>query len=333
MYTRMLYERFGECGGHLVVVGDKSGPSAYELPGVTFLSLEAQCRSGFRLASLLPIGHYARKNIGYLQAIANQAPCLYETDDDNAPLPDWHPRESTYRNGRTVPRTHSRWLNAYGYFTSQYIWPRGFPLDEVRHQPSITELVKGDVSAPVQQALVNRAPDVDAVWRLLFGHELDFDRGVPALYLTAGNWCPFNSQNTWWWPEAYPLMYLPSFCSFRMCDIWRSFIALRCLWAMNAGILFLPADSFQERNAHRLMKDFDDEIPGYLGNKGFVRVLEETELESGSSGATVGNLRRCYQALIGASFFPPDELPLVDAWVEDLRAIGNTEGDCSMNTG
>lgn len=81
----------------LVVVGDKKGPQNFNLSGIAgfsnerliFLDVDAQLESNFKLADKLPFNHYSRKNIGYLQAIAQGAPCIYETDDDNAPLPSW----------------------------------------------------------------------------------------------------------------------------------------------------------------------------------------------------------------------------------------------------
>jgi hypothetical protein len=108
--------------------------------------------------------------------------------------------------------------------------------------------------------LADHSPDVDAVWRLVLDRPFCFDKGE-SLYLAPGTWCPFNSQSTWWWPEAYPLLYLPSFCTFRMTDIWRSFVAQRCLWAVGQGVAFHASEVAQARNQHNLMRDFEDEVP------------------------------------------------------------------------
>ena len=54
----------------------------------------------------------------------------------------------------------------------------------------------------------------------------------------ADTWCPFNSQNTAWWRDAVPLLYLPAYCSFRMTDIWRSFVAQRIAWENGWRLLF-----------------------------------------------------------------------------------------------
>ena len=94
-------------------------------------------------------------------------------------------------------------------------------------------------------------------------------------------WCPFNSQTTWWFPAACPLMYLPSFCTFRMTGIWRSFVAQRCLWAMGSALTFHQAEVIQQRNVHNLLKDFEDEVPGYLRNESICEIRENVKLKPG----------------------------------------------------
>ncbi len=64
-----------------------------------------------------------------------------------------------------------------------------------------------------------------------------------------------------WWPEAYPLLYLPSYCSFRMTDIWRSVRCAALRWANGfGGYLFHSATVFRDRNEHNLMRDFEQEM-------------------------------------------------------------------------
>jgi len=253
-----LSEQINAHGAELVVAGDRKGPDEFAVPGANFLSLSDQLESGFALAVKLPVGHYARKNIGYLWAIERGAECIYETDDDNAPNASWQPRSRTTLARPCPPRP---WANVYRMFSEEHIWPRGFPLDRVvdgaTHVLDDTE-VPGWFDAPIQQGLANGSPDVDAIWRLTLDRHFQFaDR--PSVSLPAGTWCPFNSQSTWWWRPAFPLLYLPSYCSFRMTDIWRSFVAQRCLWELGYGLVFHAAEVDQERNEHNLMRDFEDE--------------------------------------------------------------------------
>ncbi len=216
-----------------------------------------------------------------------------------------------------------RWVNVYRYFSEDRIWPRGFPLDglsESFNQRPETGATRR-CQAPIQQGLANNSPDVDAVWRLVLDRPFDFDDG-PSVYLSAGSWCPFNSQSTWWFPVAYPLMYLPSYCSFRMTDIWRSFVAQRCLWELGFGVVFHAPEVLQERNEHNLMRDFADEVPGYTRNRELVSLLEGLKLAPGVD-AVSANLLTCYRALVDAQFFAEDELELVAAWNSDLERVAS----------
>lgn len=302
----------------LVVVGDQKGPISYEVRSVEFLSLASQLESEFQLARKLPTGHYARKNIGYLCALSAGARCIYETDDDNAPLPHWAPR---YEQTEAVIVAEKGWVNVYRHFSNDRIWPRGFLIDSLtesfRRAPVSAELVS--VQAPIQQGLANNSPDVDAIWRLVLDKPFNFEDG-PSIALAPGSWCPFNSQSTWWFPDVYPLMYLPSHCSFRMTDIWRSFIAQRCLWELKVGVVFHAAEVVQERNEHNLLRDFADEIPGYLRNRELTEILEKLPLDKGVD-SVAPNLQRCYEVLVTAGFFPPEELLLLSAWLEDLARV------------
>ena len=265
-------------GAPLLLIGDTRGPASYLLEGAELLDIEAQRKLDFRLAPLLPTGHYARKNLGYLVAMQRGAQVIYETDDDNAPMDSWSLRSRTVAvrpwNGG------GKWVNVYRAFTDEFIWPRGFPLDKINEDVKIELGAAKVIDAPVQQGIVNHSPDVDAVWRLVADRPLSFSSG-PSVLLPRDSWCPFNSQSTWWWPPAFPLMYLPSFCSFRMTDIWRSFIAQRCLWEIADGIVFHEPEVLQERNDHDLLKDFADEVPGYLNNAAIARTLADLNLESG----------------------------------------------------
>ena len=114
------------------------------------------------------------------------------------------------------------------------------------------------------------------------------------------------------------MLYLPSYCSFRTCDIWKSFIAQRCLWELGYGITFHAPEVFQDRNQHDLDRDFADEVPGYTLNKEIANVLSRLQLGSGEAQIS-DNLHRCYEALVAARIFPSAELDLVKLWLENFR--------------
>ena len=64
--------------------------------------------------------------------------------------------------------------------------------------------------------------------------------------------------------EFFPLLYLPSFVTFRFTDILRGFVAQPILWKAGFNLGFTEATVFQERNAHNYVRDFESEIPMYL---------------------------------------------------------------------
>lgn len=310
-----------------IVVGDRKGPDRFSLAPAELLTIEQQRGLPFKIARLLPEKHYARKNIGYLLAMSRGCECIYETDDDNAPTDAWNIRSLQSEAYPVRKRADVHWANVYEAYTSELIWPRGLPLSRARRRFSEDfELPAAPVRAiaPVQQGLANGSPDVDAIWRLVLDHEITFNES-PNILLPRGIWCPFNSQNTWWWKEAFPLMYLPSHCSFRMTDIWRSFVAQRCLWELDYELEFHRADVEQMRNEHDLMRDFEQEIVGYLRNENIREVLELCDLSSGPSHVAE-NLWNCYEALVRAEIMRGPELDLVEAWIQDCTAALRIEG-------
>ena len=304
-------------GFTFIVIGDEPSPMDFSLDGCDFVGLKQQRELGLKFAALCPTRHYARKNIGYLLAMRASAELLIETDDDNAP-------DETFWNQRTRLQTvhagtEAGWLNVYRYFTDTNIWPRGFPLNRINSsQSAFDELAEHNVDAPIQQGLSDVDPDVDAIYRLTQTAPVSFrrDRRVA---LKQNVWCPFNSQNTTWWRDAFPLLYLPAYCTFRMTDIWRSFVAQRIAWENNWSLLFHEPNSAQARNEHDLMRDFADEIPGYLRNAEICEALGRLELRAGIEYLS-DNLRVCYEELVRMGVVDVKELELLGAWIDDVKA-------------
>jgi hypothetical protein len=300
-----------------VVVGDQASPADFHLDGCDFHSVATQKELSFRFAQECPTRHYARKNIGYLIAIRAGATRVLETDDDNFPREGfWAERD---RQNVVHVSSDAGWVNVYRYFADTNIWPRGLPLERVRSkQADFETLAVLAADCPIQQGLADENPDVDAIYRLVQELPKSFrvDRRVA---LGRGSWCPFNSQNTTWWPDAFPLMYLPAYCSMRMTDIWRSFVAQRICWENGWSVLFHEPTVWQDRNEHDLMRDFRDEVPGYLHNSRIGEALGALPLKAGIPQLGE-NLRTCYQRLVEMSLIGEQELPLLDAWLEDLAA-------------
>ena len=300
------------------LIGDVPSPADFSLEGCEFYSLARQQAAGLKTAELLPTRHYARKNIGYLLAMRARSRMLLETDDDNMPLPEfWADRKPEQR----VPTLSATgWTNVYKYFSEANIWPRGLPLDAIQAlQPAFDALPVVESDCPIQQGLADGNPDVDAIYRLVLPLPISFRAGR-RMALADGAWSPFNSQSTAWFPKAYPLLYLPSYCSFRMTDIWRSFVAQRIAWENGWSVLYSSPDVFQERNEHSLMRDFADEVPGYLHNRAIGDRLQALKLTAGAENIAE-NLIRCYEELVRLGVVDAKEIPLVKAWAQDIAEL------------
>jgi hypothetical protein len=313
-----LCDGSAKIGAKFWIIGDSKSPKDFSLPGAEYLDVEAQVETGFKYARIVPVRHYARKNVGYLCAMRDGADVIIETDDDNLPLPAFWDERKSWVKARFVSSVG--WHNVYRHFSSANIWPRGLPLTRLQDECEPYEkLPITERFCPIQQGLADENPDVDAIYRLVLPLPVTFqtDRAV---ILDRGVWCPFNSQNTTWWHEAFSLLYLPFHCSFRMTDIWRSFVAQRIAWENGWPLYFHSATVWQDRNEHDLMRDFNDEIVGYQNNAKIADALSALDLKAGAD-AMGDNLIACYEVLIGLGVVGFQERPLVEAWIEDVDRL------------
>jgi hypothetical protein len=299
-----------------IVIGDTKSPDGFHLEGCDFYSVDRQKSLGFSIAEILPVRHYARKNIGYLVAIKGGCEVIIETDDDNLPFDDFWKDRSRKAEAHSIDG--KGWVNVYKYFSEANIWPRGFALENLLNALPEKGGI-GTIESPIQQGLADENPDVDAIYRLILPLPLKFEKNS-SVALGNGSICPFNSQNTTWFPEAFPLLYLPSFCSFRMTDIWRSFVAQRIAWTCGWPVLFHQSTVWQERNDHNLMTDFKDEISGYTNNLAIMQNLNNLPLKNGVEN--IGeNMKLCYARLIEMGLVGDGEMPILEAWLRDLTAV------------
>ena len=170
----------------------------------------------------------------------------------------------------------------------------------------------------VHQGLCNLNPDVDAIYRLInkninirFKDNLNIGISSPSI-------TSFNSQNTTWFKEAFPLLYLPTFCSMRATDIWRSIITQKILFDDKKTILFHSSNVYQKRNPHNLMIDFKDELPVYLDVNKLYELLKKIKIKRGSKNY-LNNLVKCYEVLCEERFFKENEFKLVKSWEKDIQ--------------
>lgn len=295
---------------HVVIVGDFKSKHIKSRANLTFLSIEDQKKLGYNCLKNMPFNHYCRKNIGYLFAIQNGAELVYDTDDDNIPYDDWN--SASFIMQKKI-RTKSNYLNIYNLFTDENIWPRGFPLMEILNN-SVYQLESGNFEVGIIQALADLDPDVDAIYRLVNGNKITFNKNIE-FALDQHIYAPINSQSTYWQKNVFPLLYLPSSVTFRFTDILRGYIALRLVWEQNLLVGFCSPKVYQERNYHNIMKDFNDEIPMYQCIDKVVKILSEIKFSNDS----VSNLFKVYEMLSQENIVGLEELASVKAWIMDIQ--------------
>ena len=311
-YADILLER----GWTVIVVGDKKTPGDFGLPGIEYLSVEKQFEYFGDLASLIPFNHYSRKTLGYLYAIVNGAEIIAESDDDNIPYPDKYPNFLSAQV-KTPFVSHRGVVNVYSYFTSKKVWPRGIPLDSIKNLVDETKVQPAEVNCYIQQGLADLDPDVDAIYRLTAGEEVTFDTDK-TLALSAGCYSPFNTQNTLFYKEAFPLLFLPISVKSRVTDIWRSYIAQRLLWEKNSHVLFLSPSVYQLRNEHNLLHDFQEEIPLYTEVNALIQLLDSF---SSNSDHFCDLMLEMYSYLDKNQFFSELELCTCEAWIKAIEGF------------
>ena len=139
------------------------------------------------------------------------------------------------------------------------------------------------------------------------------------LVLGRGNLCPFNSQNTLFFRDVFPLLYLPAFVTFRFTDILRGLIAQPILWEAGYHLGFTPATVTQKRNPHDYLQDFESEVPCYLLANKVADIVGSPRSDPAPASATISSM--LYDALLARDVVKREELPIVTAWLEALQKI------------
>ena len=307
-----------------VVVGDRKTPSDWSAPPLHFLDLDQQRELFGSFSDEIPMNHYSRKNLGYLYAMRQGASMILETDDDNEPYASFGTGCELEVSPPARWLIGDDWVNIYEHFKRPedekvLIWPRGLPLDALFEAGTLRELA-APRACPIQQYLADNDPDVDAIYRLTNRKPLSFSAVARPVVVDRGTWVPFNAQNTLYFPVSYPLLYLPCEVTFRMTDIWRSFVAHAALTHHGYATSFHAATVLQNRNQHDLMRDFADETVGYLNNRRIGQLLIETlnGLPSESVGLTA---RALWMTLAQHGFVTDREIERFDGWLAHVAVL------------
>ena len=308
-----------------IVAGDRKTPSDWSHNNTTFLSMEDQLSIGIYLHKILPSNHYCRKLMGYLFAMQNEANCIVDTDDDNYPKENWQFPNSA--GDFACIEDNQGFINTYQLYTDQKIWPRGLPLKKILVKQDLDSLISyKPCKVGIWQGLVDGDPDVDAIYRLTDNTPCYFKEREP-IVLGEGTLSPFNSQNTWFCKELFPLLYLPAFVTFRFTDILRGLVAQPIMWSAGYLLGFTQATVVQKRNEHDFLKDFISEIPVYQHAD---EIIEITQSAVKSGQSISDNLTNVYEALFRRNIVIAKELEVLDAWLKDVQEI---EKNCLTGAG
>ena len=304
-----------------VVAGDTISKEIRSEGKFEFFSISEQLQSNFSYARKAPVRNYCRKNLAYLRAMELGSEVIIETDDDNYPEEGFFYERRKNIDVKSIDAVGH--VNVCRYFTEDTkLWPRGFSLGDIkRHLPDYDSLPSEKLYCPVQNGMVNGDPDVDAIYRLIFELPFEFEHKDRAVALKKGSWCSFNTQNTTFFREVFPLMYQPATPMFREADIVRSMVITRILWENNAQVMFHSPNVYQERNEHDLILDLREEVRLYSYVKEISKKLEDLDLSSGY-GNLFECMKKCYEVFVFYGIIQNQEFGLIESWFNDLSDLG-----------
>lgn len=296
----------------LICIGDRKTPKNWKVDKVIYLNPTDQNKEFTDFSKIIPWNIYGRKNIGYLYAIKNNAHVIADTDDDVFPYDTYAP--DINKRKKIVELSGAKYINIYKYFTKLPCWPRGFPLEYINKKIVIKEKIK-KIYAPIQNSVIDKDSDFDAIYRLISNKQVTFKK-EGEFALAKGTFCPVNSQNTFFYPEVFPLLYIPFFVNPRVEDILRGYVAQRILWEINANLVFMyPTAYTNNRNEHNFSNDFKSEIPLYVDTIRLTQLLESLTLSSDICRSLI----KVYDALAKNGFVKKGETTLVKAWIKEIE--------------
>lgn len=299
-------------GCKVIGIGDRKTPLPWVQENCLFLTDGQQEKDQNDFIRSLPWNHYTRKMAGYVWAITMGADVIVDTDDDNIPNADWSLAD--FDGEYQVTSGQEEFVNVYKFFSGEHLWPRGFPPRRILDEKS-TPLSPARVKVGVWQGLSDGEPDLDAIFRLTREHDsITFTQSAP-IVLGHGTVCPFNSQNTAFRKELFPLLYLPS-VNFRFTDILRGLVAQPIMWQLGYHLGFTRATVVQERNLHDTLADFESEIPMYLHTERLPAIIGEAIK---SEGNLLDKLWGAYAALADEKIVDQEEMHRLSLWLKEFR--------------
>eukprot|EP00956_Cyclotella_meneghiniana_P025815 scaffold54634_cov23-Cyclotella_meneghiniana.AAC.2 len=227
-----------------------------------------------------PWNHFARKNLGYLFAILQQAEFIFDFDDDNYfKLED---------DGLVLDFLSDDPVNVLVAMLGTNAFNHHPMMGATNNATYGTVAFKEDIplsQVGVIQFLADNNPDIDAIHRITKPLPMNF-QSSSAVLVPKHSFAPYNAQATIHSKLAFWGLLLPGTVTGRVSDIWRSYFA-QCIFAdTELRLVFAPPNIHQFRNEHNNLGDLIAEQDLY--NKAGELIAY---LSSWTSSETIGLLR------------------------------------------
>lgn len=246
----------------LVVAGDLKTPKDYTLKNGIYLSPEDQEKRCKELSEAIGWNNHGRRNFGNLWALDLGADVVAVVDDDNIPLEGWG---EDLLVGRDVEvdyyTTDADAFDPIGATNHSHLWHRGFPLQLIQSR-EYAKCSKRTITPDIQADFWNGDPDIDAVCRMIYSPECEFD--LKSFPMASDKPAPFNSQNIFVSKAALADYFVLPHLSprGRMGDIWIAYH----MQSLGYKVVFGAPSVYQARNPHDPTVDMIDEYIGYENN-------------------------------------------------------------------
>jgi hypothetical protein len=251
----------------LVVATDLKTPTDYALARGIVVTPAMQAAYDPELSELIGWNCIQRRNFAFLWAKDLGADVVAIVDDDNIPMPDWGSDlcvggelETNFYDVGETPA-----FDSVGATNEKLLWHRGFPLQLVSGR-DYSKRTRRTVSVAIQETFWNGAGDFDAICRLLFAPQCEFD---PACFPIASNaMSPFSAASTFLRADLLADYFLFPHVG-RMDDIWAAYY----LQSLGHRPVFTRPTVFHERSPRDLTREMKLEYLGYEQTLTLVRDL------------------------------------------------------------
>ena len=291
-------QKFAHQDVEIIIIGDKKTPSGVaeyceklstqSSVIIKYFDVEHQINYLKKFPELnkyLPYNSFSRRNIGDLIANEEGFPTVIRVDDDNFPTDDdFIKKHNIVGNDieTEVLKSKNGWYNICEELIDEDnipFYPRGFPYSKRWYNIAISKTVK-KIPVVLNAGLWLGDPDVDAVTRLCKPiNAISFKRSYGDTFaLDIGTWCPINTQNTSYSREIIPASFVPPNVG-RYDDIWSGYLLRKLIDHMGDYVTYGCPLLYQDRNAHNLWVDLNNELNGNIHTDHLIHSLNKIRLE------------------------------------------------------